>query len=186
MLVGQIKPASPVKLIVGVITANTSLLTAVCRKLEEQFGEIDFASQLMPFDYTAYYEQEMGRGLQRQFISFNRLTSPDELAAAKCFSNTVEHEFAEKETTRRRVNLDPGYISAAKLVLASTKDHAHRIHLQNGIYAENTLKFRNKTFQPWEWTYPDYRTPAYIEIFNHIRQIYLGQLRTKGLSAHPV
>lgn len=183
---GQIKPPSFVKLIVGIITANTNILEAVYLKLEKRFGEIDFASQLMPFDYTAYYEQEMGRELQRQFISFNRLTSPGVLAAAKYFSNSVEHDFAENETTHRQVNLDPGYISAAKLVLASTKDHAHRIHLEDGIYAENTLKFRNKTFQPWEWTYPDYRTPVYIEIFNHIRQIYLKQLKEKGLSAHPV
>lgn len=183
---GQIKPPSFVKLIVGIITANTNLLEAVYHRLEERFGEIDFVSQLMRFDYTAYYAREMGRELQRQFVSFDRLNSPDELAAAKRFSNAVECEFAETETTHRQVNLDPGYISAAKLVLASTKDHAHRIHLHNGIYAENTLKFREKTFQPWEWTYPDYRTPAYIEIFNHIRQIYLGQLKAKGLSAHPV
>ena len=183
---GQIKPPSPVKLIVGVITCNANFLTAAYCKLEARFGEIDFISQLMPFDYTAYYEQEMGRELQRQFISFDGLIAPDELAAAKCFSNALEREFAEDVTTHRQVNLDPGYISAAKLVLASTKDHAHRIHLQNGVYAENTLKFRHKTFQPWEWTYPDYRTPAYIDIFNHIRQIYLGQLKEKGLSAHPV
>ncbi|MDE0300268.1 MAG: DUF4416 family protein [Candidatus Poribacteria bacterium] len=182
---GQIKPASPVKLIVGVITANAALLDAVYLKLEDRFSEIDFASQFMPFDYTAYYSQEMGRELQRQFVSFEQLVPPDELAAAKRFSNTVECQFAESETARRRVNLDPGYISAAKLILASTKDHAHRIHLQNGIYAENTLRFRNKTFQPWEWTYPDYRTPAYIEIFNHIREIYLGQLKARGLRAHP-
>lgn len=182
---GQIKPPAPVKLIVGVIAANPNLLTGVYCRLEDRFGEIDFTSRLLAFDYTAYYEQEMGRELQRQFVSFDRLASPDELAAAKSFSNGVECEFAENETTHRKVNLDPGYISAAKLVLASTKDHAHRIHLQNGIYAENTLKFRNKTFQPWAWTYPDYRTPAYIEIFNHIRKIYLRQLKTNGLSAHP-
>ena len=183
---GQIKPPSPVKLIVGVIAGDTSLLVAVHRRLQERFGEIDFISQFMPFGYTAYYEQEMGVGLQRQFISFDELIMPDALAEVKRFSNALECEFAEKETAHRRVNLDPGYISAAKLVLASTKDHAHRIHLRNGIYAEITLKFRHKTFQPWEWTYPDYRTPAYIEIFNQIRQIYLKQLKEKGLSAHPV
>ena len=183
---GQIKPPSPVKLIVGIIIGDSNFLVAAHRRLEERFGGIDFTSELMPFDYTPYYEKEMGRELLRQFISFDQLIPPDALASAKYFSNAVEREIAETETARRRVNLDPGYISAAKLVLASTKDHAHRIHLQYGIYAENTLKFRDKTFQPWEWTYPDYRTPAYIEIFNHIRQIYLRQLRKKGLTAHPI
>jgi len=182
---GQIKSPSPVKLIVGIITAKTNLLTTVYRRLAEQFGQIDFMSQLLPFDYTVYYELEMGKGLQRQFISFNELIPPDELASAKQFSNFVEEGLAEDGTTNRQVNLDSGYISAAKLILASTKDHAHRIHLQNGIYAEITLKFRQKTFQPWEWTYPDYRIPAYISIFNHIRQIYMEQLRTNGLRPHP-
>ncbi|MYE91439.1 DUF4416 family protein, partial [Candidatus Poribacteria bacterium] len=85
----------------------------------------------------------------------------------------------------RTVKLHPAYKSAAKLVLASTKDHAHRIYLQDGIYAEITLKFYRKTFQPWEWTYPDYRTPAYIDIFNHIRRIYMEQLKGFGLNPHP-
>ncbi len=186
VIVGQIKSPSPVKLVTGVITARTSLLTPVYHRMTERFGHIDFRSELLPFDYTPYYESEMGQGLQRQFISFAELIAPEELASAKHFSNVLECEFAVGDRAHRCVNLDPGYISAAKLILASTKNHAHRIYLQKGIYAEITLKFRDKTFQPWEWTYPDYRMPRYVDIFNHIRQIYLGQLRAKGISAHPI
>ena len=182
---GQIRSYPPVKLIVGIITAVPDLLPGVHQRLSEQFGQVDFASDLLPFDYTNYYEAEMGKDLKRQFVSFEKLISAEELASAKCFSNTVECEFAEGDTASRPVNLDPGYISAAKLVLASTKDHAHRIYLQDGIYAEITLKFYRKSFQPWEWTYPDYRTPNYIDIFNHIRHIYMNQLKGIGLSAHP-
>ena len=182
---GQIRSHPPVKLIVGIITAIPDLLSVVHQRLSEQFGRVDFASDLLPFDYTNYYEAEMGQDLKRQFVSFERLISAEELASAKCFSNAVECEFVKADTASRPVNLDPGYISAAKLVLASTKDHAHRIYLQDGIYAEITLKFYRKTFQPWEWTYPDYRTPTYIDIFNHIRHIYMEQLKGIGLSPHP-
>ena len=182
---GQIRSHSPVKLIVGIIAAVPDLLAVVHQRLGGQFGRVDFASDLLPFDYTTYYETEMGKDLKRQFVSFERLISAEELASAKCFSNAVECEFAKGDTAPRPVNLDPGYISAAKLVLASTKDHAHRIYLQDGIYAEITLKFYRKTFQPWEWTYPDYRTSTYIDIFNHIRHIYMEQLRAAGLSPHP-
>ena len=182
---GQIRSHPPVKLIVGIITAVPDLLSVVHQRLAEQFGQVDFVSDLLPFDYTTYYEAEMGKDLKRQFVSFERLIPAEELAFAKCFSNAVECEFAKGDTAPRAVNLDPGYISAAKLVLASTKDHAHRIYLQGGIYAEITLKFYRKTFQPWEWTYPDYRTPTYIDIFNHIRRIYMEQLRAIGLSSHP-
>nr|HID14469.1 DUF4416 family protein [Anaerolineae bacterium] len=60
---------------------------------------------------------------------------------------------------------------------ATTKDWQHRVYLGGGIYAEVTLRYRKGSFQPWEWTYPDYRSPEYIAIFNHIRQLYARQLR---------
>ena len=182
---GQIRSHPPVKLIVGIITAIPDSLSVVRQRLSEQFGRVDFASDLLPFDYTNYYEAEMGKDLKRQFVSFERLIPAEALASAKRFSNAIECEFAKGDAAPRPVNLDPGYISAAKLVLASTKDHAHRIYLQDGIYAEITLKFYRKTFQPWEWTYPDYRTPTYIDIFNHIRRIYMEQLKGIGLRPHP-
>lgn len=182
---GQIRSHPPVKLTVGIITAVPDLFFGAHQRLSAQFGRIDFASDLLPFDYTTYYEAEMGKDLKRQFVSFEKLIPAEELASAKYFSNAVECEFAKGDTAPRPVNLDPGYISAAKLVLASTKDHAHRIYLQDGIYAEITLKFYCKSFQSWEWTYPDYRTSTYIDIFNHIRRIYMEQLRATGLSPHP-
>ena len=177
---GQIRPYQPVKLIFGVITAIPDLLEAVYRRLSERFGQIDFSSPLLSFEHTTYYETEMGKALHRQFVSFETLIAPDELASTKLFSNAVEQEFVKGDTTSREVNLDPGYVSASKLVLASTKDHAHRIYLQRGIYAEITLRFHRKTFHPWEWTYPDYRTQVYIDIFNHIRGIYMAQIRASG------
>ena len=81
---------------------------------------------------------------------------------------------------KRRINLDPGYISQSKLVLATTKNHGHRIYLGKGIYAEVTLRYRNKAFRPWEWTYPDYRTEEYVEILEEIRSIYVDQIRARG------
>jgi hypothetical protein len=120
----------------------------------------------------------MGPGIQRQFISFERLVDAGTLAEMKLFTNKVEQTFTIKksEGEARRVNLDAGYLCMAKLVLASTKDNAHRIYLRDGIYAEITLRFYRKTFQPWEWSYPDYRLPTYIAIFNQIRKIYRSQL----------
>ena len=183
---GQINPCQPVKLIFGVITGIPDLLTDVYLRLSEPFGEIDFASSLLPFDHTAYYQAEMGKGLHRQFVSFESLISPDEISSTKHFSNGVEREFVRADTESRQVNLDPGYISASKLVLASTKDHAHRIYLERGIYGEITLRFHRKTFHPWEWTYPDYRTQVYIDIFNHIRGIYMAQIRAGGKETDPI
>lgn len=168
----------PVKAIIGVLTAEPTILPTVYQRLTEHFGPLDYTSEFLPFTYTTYYETEMGEGIQRQFISFKNLIDAGTLSDKKIFTNQVEQEFAEENTSHRRVNLDVGYICMAKLVLASTKDHAHRIYLNDNIYAEITLRFYHKTFQPWEWTYPDYRSPAYINIFNHIREIYREQLNS--------
>lgn len=168
----------PVKAIIGVLTGEPVILPNVYQELVHHFGPIDYTSDLLPFDSTNYYETEMGKDLKRQFISFEKLIDAGSLADKKLITNQVERAFAREDTSQRQVNLDVGYVCMAKLVLASTKDHAHRIYLRDGIFAEITLRFYHKTFQPWEWTYPDYRSPTYITIFNHIRTIYREQLQT--------
>ncbi|NQT00025.1 MAG: DUF4416 family protein [Candidatus Omnitrophica bacterium] len=74
------------------------------------------------------------------------------------------------------MNLDPGYITAAKLVLATCKNYAHRIYLDKGIFAEVALQFRQRGFQPQPWTYADYRSQEYLESLNAIREIFFRQL----------
>ena len=86
---GQIKPYQPVKLIFGVITGIPDLLVEVCRRLSEPLGQIDFFSRLIPFNHTTYYEAEMGKGLHRQFVSFETLIAPDELSSSKLWCNAV-------------------------------------------------------------------------------------------------
>ena len=149
---GTITTPQPVKAVIGVLTTVPCLLPTVYAELRQRLGPIDFTSELMPFTSTTYYETEMGPNIQRQFISFERLIDAGTLAEMKLFTNTVERMFALKKPNgeARRVNLDAGYLCLAKLVLASTKDHAHRLYLRDGIYAEITLRFYRKTFQPWE------------------------------------
>ncbi len=181
---GTITTPQPVKAVIGVLTTAPCLLSTVYGELEQRLGPIDFTSELMPFTSTTYYEAEMGLNIERQFISFERLIDAGRLAEIKLFTNRVERMFALKKLDgeARRVNLDAGYLCLAKLVLASTKDHAHRIYLRDGIYAEITLRYYRKTFQPWEWSYPDYRLPEYIIIFNQIREIYRNQLANEDIS----
>ncbi|MFH1860257.1 MAG: DUF4416 family protein, partial [bacterium] len=94
-------------------------------------------------------------------------------ARIKILTNSIEQEFIDKD--KRRINLDPGYLNTAKLVLATTKDNSHRIYIGNGIYVEITLRFIAKTFRKMEWTYTDYQTQDYIEIFNSVRQLFMVQ-----------
>lgn len=169
----------PVKTIIAVLTSEPSLLPTVYQHLTDELGEIDYTSELIPFNSTNYYEVEMGKDIQRQFISFGNLMDAGALADRKLYTNRVEQIFIDEHTQHRRVNLDIGYVCLAKFILASTKDHAHRIYLRDGIFAEMTLRYYKKTFQAWEWTYPDYRSQTYITIFNHIRKIYKKQLENQ-------
>jgi len=166
---GKIKEPRLVKLIVGMISASPELFDLAEARLKTRFGKIDFGSQILPFETTNYYCKEMGSNLKRKFISFGELINPSQLPEIKIFTNLVEEEFSVD--AKRRINLDPGYISLSKLVLATTKDYQHRIYLRDGIYAEVTLRFKSGKFQAWEWTYPDYKTQAYQEIFLHIRRL---------------
>lgn len=172
---GKIKEPFPVKLITSIFSSDLGLLDEAKARMSEEFGPVDYESELLTFDHTTYYAPEFGEKLVRKFLSFSNLIDPGELAEIKRITNGMEMEWAIDG--KRRVNLDPGYVSYSKLVLATTKDRDHRIYLGKGIYAEVTLHYRKGTFRPWPWTYPDYASGKYIEIFNEIRRLYASQIR---------
>lgn len=179
---GKVKDPLAVKLVVGMISGEESLFEQAEKKLREKFGSLDFRSSLLPFDCTNYYRKKMQIDLKRKFISFSSLIDPAKIVEIKLFTNQLEQNFLYPHSRQRRLNIDPGYITLAKLVLATSKNFQHRIYLQKGIYAEITLRYkRGKGFTYWEWTYPDYRSKEYIEIFNHLREIYCHQV----LQNHP-
>jgi hypothetical protein len=173
---GAVHRPPPAKLFCALLLAPTVSLLDVERHLQQYFGAIILRSPPVPFSQTAYYNREMGEGLTRLYVAFEPLISIIDLAAVKHTTNRLEGKWA-LTSGQRRANLDPGYLDLAKVVLASTKDHAHRLYLGAGIFAEVTLRYRQKRFQPWEWTYPDYRLPTTLAYFNRLRELYKAQLR---------
>ena len=169
---------SPVKLILGLILAPEAPIVVIRQHMEAIYGLIDQETALLPFVATTFYEREMGPALQRLFWSFEALVAADALAGIKHETNAIEQMYAVPvgQARQRRVNLDPGYVDLAKLVLATTKDRQHRVYLGRGIYAEVTLRYTGGRFMPWEWTYPDYRTPDYLAFFDAVRRRYRHQL----------
>ncbi len=172
---GTAREPQPVKLIASLLTGHLDLLPPVRATLARLFGPIDFESELLPFDHTDYYAPEFGPGLQRQIVTFERLVSPGDLPGIKCQANELERSLAAEG--KRRVNVDPGYVSLVKLVLASTKNHGHRLYLAQGVYGEVTLTFQQGRYRPWPWTYPDYGSERYCQMFGEIRERYKAQLR---------
>jgi hypothetical protein len=119
----------------------------------------------------------MGEKLLRKFVTFERLISPEELVRLKLETNALES--ALSSASSRRVNLDPGYLDATKLVLASTKNQAHRLYLSQGIYAEVTLLYHHGAFHPFVYTYADYRWPETHAFLRRARTRYLELSRKR-------
>ena len=175
---GEIVPFTPEKLIVGILCSRRHYVQKLEERLIELFGPIDYRSDTIPFTFTSYYNREMGDEIERYFVSFEQLVSPDRLASSKIQTNRLEEEFTEGG--QRRVNLDPGMLSLGKLILASTKDNAQRVPLADGIYGEITLIFRRKAYTALPWTYRDYQSDTYQKILLVIRSRYKQQLQLAG------
>jgi hypothetical protein len=176
---GKPKEPSPSKLLMSLIFSDNDVLQRGLHDLRLAFGEIDFMSVRFPFDFTDYYEKEMGGNLFRHFITFRRLISMDSLPDIKKTTNHLEGQLASPEG-KRRINIDPGYLCLGHMILATTKSYTHRPYLRDGIYADLTLIYRGKSFQPLEWTYPDYRQEEIISLFNQLRQRYADALRERN------
>ncbi|MFH1202302.1 MAG: DUF4416 family protein [Candidatus Omnitrophota bacterium] len=165
------------KLVIGLIFAQDDLVSDVKKDLIAKFGMADFESDDLVFNYTDYYADEFGNNLKRKFISFKNLINPQRLKDIKRWTIKLEQRYSKNK--KRRVNIDPGYLTLWNFVLSTTKDYYHRIYLGKGIFGEVTLCFQNQSFREFEWTYPDYKSKAYIEIFNKIRGILSVQLKEK-------
>jgi len=176
---GQIQAVEPALLLVAISSRYDAALDWARSGILQAFGPIALTSNAFDFIETQYYTSTMGTELKKQFVACETLIDPGALAEIKGATNNWESDYAAigHHPEERPLNLDPGYITPAKLVLASTKDHAHRIYLREGIYAEVTLSFRQRSWQPMEWTYPDYRRADYQKFFGECRE---WLLRARG------
>jgi len=168
---GTIKRPYPVKLFIGMISGYTKLLDEIEDTLIREFGEIDMRSPVWKWDHTDYYQEEMGSNLLRKFVFFKTLIDPGKIADIKIRTNEIEGVYIN-ERGGRKINLDPGYLELSKVVLATTKNYSHRVYLRDGIYAEATLIFKKGEYQPLPYTYRDYASSEYREVFRKAREIY--------------
>lgn len=168
---GTIGIHRPVMLIAAVTSQYEKAFDWGIQKSESAWGKIGHSSDRFEFTETSYYEKSMGDQLRKQFWVYDKLVDPNSLPAAKWLSNEWEDEFraANQYPVDRPINIDPGYISEAKLVLATTKDRDHRIYLDQGIYAEVTLHFHRGQWQSRPWTYPDYQRTDFQSFFTACR-----------------
>ncbi len=190
----ELKEPRPVKLIVGILASNEGdpkrevshmgtprCLTAARESLASALGACDLVSDIWSFDQTDYYTAQIGPHILRQFVSIERLIDPGQLAQIKHQTNAIEQHLAATLALPfpRPVNLDPGIIEPSKLVLATTKNYAHRIYIGDRMYAEVTLVFDKGQWRPLPYTYPDYHRQEYFDFFSKVRLQLVQQLRNQ-------
>jgi len=168
-------PPEKVLLISSLFSPERGVIDRAIDQLSKTYGSLQWISPEMLFDRTRYYAREMGWPLYRRFVCFEELISPETLVDVKVTTNAIEGGYLIQGN--RQVNIDPGYISAERLVLATGKNYVHRVYIGKGIYADLTLVFMRGSFRPLEWTYRDYSAPEMIAYFNELRSAYMEKLR---------
>lgn len=169
------QPPKPAKLIVGFFVKDKALAADIAQDLQERLGPVDLISAWLDFDFTTYYEKEMGTGLNRRLVVFKTLIEQEQLAGIKRVTNRLEHKYQRQG--RRRVNIDPGYLLPERFVLATGKNFTHRIYIGQGIYADLTLIYQKGAFRTLPWTYPDYADRRLIDFLTLVRNKYMLDLK---------
>jgi len=170
----RLKEPNEVKLFIGLIYQPDSAIKELTVKLEEKLSGIDFTSKEIPFNHSKYYEKEMGEGLLRKLITFEKLIRRTDIVEIKAFTNKLEEVFSYEEN--RTINIDPGYIAQEHLILATGKGYSHRPYLGSGVYADLTLIYMKDEYRTLDWTYPDYGSKEARNLFKRLRSQYAKQL----------
>jgi hypothetical protein len=160
--------------------SSREIFDAAFAKLRDLFGRAYYQSPLLPWNYSSYYNTELGAPLLRNFIFFEPIIDTESLVEAKLSVLEVEKKLTVDG--KRRINLDPGYMSLAKVVLASRKNYSHRIYLGKGVFCELELFYQAGRFNPLPYTYYDYRDDIFLRFFADARGLLKKRLDKKNVS----
>ena len=171
---GNVRDDRPALRVMAVSSRYDEAFDWAIEKSTQHWGPIELSSDRFDFSETGYYTKSMGTSLKKQLLAFSTRIQQQEIVESKLESNEWEDEFLKSADweVERPINLDPGYVTEAKLVLATTKDRDHRIYLRQGILAEVTLFYQGLRWQSSRWTYPDYRRPEFHAFFDECREYF--------------
>ena len=177
---GEIHQPRRVLQLAAVFSRHPSALDWARERMIEQWGPLSLSSERFAFDQTRYYGKEMGGDLLKELHVVSKLADPSDLPDWKRLTNQWEQELAKpgQYEELRPLNVDPGYLTEAKLVLATTKDRDHRIYLCQGIFAEVTLYYHRGSWQTRPWTYPDYAEARCHQFLDQCRERLRLDLRS--------
>jgi hypothetical protein len=164
-------------LFAGCLFSSVDNFNAARHELIKKFGKVLFVSPQVPWNYSGYYDRELKPPIFRSFLFFEAIVDPPCLVDAKLAVMEIEKKLSANN--RRLINLDPGYLTLAKTVLASRKNYSHRINLGKGVFAELELFFMHGRFNPMPYTYSDYKDLGTIHFFTVARELLKKSLEAR-------
>ena len=163
-----------VKLIIAVMYSDKEVYVSCKKDLVSLYGPVAVESEEYDFDkFTKYYEKEMGKNIVKRFLIFEKPLKEKNCKPIKEINNknnliknkikiiknkTTEIEEKYSKDGKRRINLDPGYLSSDELVLASFKSGTnYKEDIGDGVYLHKVLEFDGDDIKVFWHTFPDYK-----------------------------
>jgi len=138
----------------AVMYASDELFNNVKDELIQKYGELKAESNPYDFDFTSYYEKEMGSGLKKKFLIFKKEIIKEDLTEIKLFITEIEKKLSIEN--KRKVNIDPGYLSENELVLATFKAKDFKEKISDKVWVHKVLEFNGK-IKEFFHTFADYK-----------------------------
>lgn len=152
------------KLFFGVMFYDKDLLDKAINALVKEYGVVEKESFEYDFvKYTSYYEEEMGKKIIKKFLIFKKEIDEEGLVSVKKFITSIEEKYSD--SGKRRINIDPGYVSSSKVVLASFKKKDFKKDLGEGVYAHEVLTLKDGKVKHYWHTFKDYREEEIKKFF---------------------
>ena len=158
----------------AIFSGSQECLDRTKDRLLEEYGPLLVLGPRISFTDTDYYDRTMGPGLRKEWFAVDRIIDQSDLGPLKIATQRLEGLITEETSggVKRPINIDPGMIDLGKVMLASTKNHAHRVYVGSGIFVEVTLYLCEGMWAGWPWTYPDYRRTEVHDFFTRAREEY--------------
>lgn len=168
------RPAPRAVFVVGILAQPDRDVARPLQLMDDQFGPRYLDAEPYDFDFTDYYHEEHGAPLSRRWSVYESLFDPEQLPSRKRTAMSIEDRFTDGDENRY-FNVDVGYVTGSSFVLASRKNHSHRIYLGQGIYGEVTLRYEQGEWREGPHTYPEFSSPGQVEWLDDAREWWLSQ-----------
>lgn len=153
-------------LLFAIMYPDKNILDRALAILKDRYGKPYARGPEYDFNFTDYYEEEFGKNLKKSIFVFEKEITKTDLTDIRQETAKVEKEISY--LGRRRVNIDPGYISDKEMVLATKKQKQWKEYLGGGVYAHKIFEFLDDGIKTFNHSFADYKLKENMDFFRSV------------------